>query len=208
MSLFTNRETDWFNLFEISISYSTRAAKTLKSVYDDGVIDYSEIQKVKAIEHEADGHVHRCLKLVEAAFVTPIDRIDIVEIIKEIENITDNIDSVANHTYMMCVKEVNEPCQNFMGLVVDACEKLEELMKNLKNYKKNFKLVNDLVIEINRIEEIGDKMYLTAMRNLFEFETDAKKVLIYQRLYGKLEDALDKCEDVADIVQKIIIAST
>ncbi|HBR03485.1 MAG TPA: hypothetical protein DD738_12845 [Ruminiclostridium sp.] len=208
MGLFSNKETDWYQLFVISSSFSSKAAKTLKNVYDDGVIDYSEIQKVKAIEHEADIHVHHCLKLVEKAFVTPIDRSDIVEIIKEIENITDHIDSIANHTYMMCVKEVDETCQSFMGLLVEACVKLEELMKNLKNYKKNIELVNDLVIEINRIEEVGDKMYLNAMRTLFEFETDAKKIFTYKILYEKLEDALDKCEDVADIVQKIIIAST
>ncbi len=208
MGLFTSKDTDWFKLFEVSISYSVRAANTLKKAFEDGVIDYKEIQNLKSIEHEADNHVHQCLKLVEEAFVTPIDRSDIVEIIKEIENITDNIDSIANHTYMMCVNEVNEASQNFMGLVVDACNKLDELMKNLKNYKKNFKLINDLIIEINHIEEVGDKTYLNAMRTLFEFETDAKKIIIYKLLYEKLEDALDKCEDVADIVQKIIIAST
>lgn len=208
MGLFSNKDTDWFELFEISISYSSRAAKTLQKSFEDGIIDYKEIQNLKAIEHEADDHVHRCLKLVEVAFVTPIDRSDIVEIIKEIENITDNIDSIANHTYMMCVKEVDEASRNFMGLVVEACTKLEELMKNLKYYKKDFKLINDLIIEINQIEEVGDKTYLNAMRTLFEFETDAKKIIIYKLLYEKLEDALDKCEDVADIVQKIIIAST
>ncbi len=208
MGMFTSKDTDFFKLFETSISYTVRAAETLKKAFEDSVIDYKEIQNLKAIEHEADNHVHKCLKLVEEAFVTPIDRSDIVEIIKEIENITDNIDSIANHTYMMCVKEVNEVSQNFMGLVVDACHKLDELMKNLKHYKKNLKLINDLIIEINRIEEVGDKTYLNAMRTLFEFETDAKKIIIYKLLYEKLENALDKCEDVADIVQKIIIAST
>jgi uncharacterized protein Yka (UPF0111/DUF47 family) len=95
-----------------------------------------------------------------------------------------------------------------MDLVVKACIKLEELMKKLKNFKKNLKGINDLIVEINRIEEEGDKTYLNAMRNLFEYETDAKKIIIYKLLYEKLENALDKCEDVADIVQKIIISKT
>ena len=152
--------------------------------------------------------MHRCLKLVEEAFITPIDRSDIVEIIKEIENITDSIDSIANHTYMMCVNKVNEAAKDLMSYVVDACIKLEELMKNLKNFKKEFKKINDLIIEINNIEEAGDKTYLTAMRSLFEFETDAKKIIVWKLLYDQLEGALDKCEDVADIVQKIIISKT
>ena len=208
MGLFTSNGPDCFELFEISISFSNRAAESLKKAFEDGVIDYKEIQNLKSIEHEADVHVHRCLKLVEEAFVTPIDRSDIVEIIKEIENITDNIDAIANHTYMMCVKEVNEASRNLMNLVVEACAKLEELMKSLKNYKKNFKKIDDLIIEINHIEEVGDKTYLNAMRTLFEFETDAKKVIVYKMLYESLENALDKCEDVADIVQKIIISKT
>ncbi|NLX63404.1 MAG: DUF47 family protein [Clostridiaceae bacterium] len=146
--------------------------------------------------------------LYQEAFITPIDRSDIVEIIKEIENITDSIDSVANITHMMCVSHVNESAQTLMGFVVDACVKLEELMKTLKNFKKEFKKINDLIIEINNIEEAGDKVYFTAMRNLFQYETDAKKIIIWQRLYDQLESALDKCEDVADIVQKIIVSKT
>ena len=208
MGIFSNKETDYFGLFEMSISFSSHAAQALKKAFEDGAIDAKEIQHLKDIEHDADKHVHTCLKLIENAFITPIDRSDIVEIVKEIENITDSIDSVANHTYMMCVKEVNEPALYQMELVVKACLKLEELMKQLKNYKKSFKEINELIIEINRIEEEGDKTYLNAMRNLFEFETDAKKIIIFKLIYEKLENALDKCEDVADIIQKIIISKT
>lgn len=208
MSLFSSKDPDYFGLFETSISYSSQAAQSLKKAFEDGIIDTTELQKIKSIEHEADKHVHRCLKLIEEAFVTPIDRSDIIEIVKEIENITDNVDAIANHTYMMCINEVNEPARTLMDLVVDACLKLEILMKLLKHYKKNLKDIDDLIIEINRIEEEGDKTYLYAMRNLFEFEADAKKIIIYKLLYEKLENALDKCEDVADIVQKIIISKT
>lgn len=208
MSIFKPKETDYFQLFETSISYSSQAAKSLKAAFEDGVIDYVEIQNLKLIEHEADKHVHRCLKLIEQAFVTPIDRSDIVEIVEEIENITDSVDAIANHTYMMCIKEVNEPARTLMNFVVEACLKLETLMQYLKNYKKKCKEIDQLIIEINHIEEEGDRIYLNAMRELFEFETDAKKIIVYKMLYEKLENALDKCEDVADIVQKIIIAKT
>lgn len=208
MSFFSGKDKDWFDLFVTSISYSTRAARVLQKAFEDGLIDYEEIQKIKAIEHEADVHVHRCLKLVEEAFITPIDRSDLIEIVSEIENITDCIDSIGNHTYMTCIKQVNEDALNLMQLLVEACAKLEELMKNLNNYKKNQKVINNYIIEINRIEEMGDKTYLNAMRTLFEFETDAKKIITYQLLYEKLEIALDKCEDVADAIHKVIISGS
>lgn len=208
MGLFSNKEIDWYELFLTSSTFSSRAAKTLKKAFEDGVVDYDEMRKIKDIEHEADKHVHHCMKLVEDAFVTPIDRSEILEIIKEIENITDCIDSTSNHTYIMCVKEVDEVSSKFIDLVVNSCEKLEELMKVFKNYKKNIKQVNDLIIEINQIEEDGDKLYINSMRSLFEFETDAKKIIVLKVLYDKLEDTLDKCEDVADIIHKIIVSST
>ncbi|HHU90114.1 MAG TPA: DUF47 family protein [Clostridiaceae bacterium] len=208
MGFFSNKGVDCFDMFQISISFSRKAAVALRKSYDDGIVDYNELKNVKAIEHEADIHVHRCLKMVDEAFITPIDRSDIVEIIKEIENITDSIDSISNITHMMCVNNVNEEAQTLMDYVVDACIKLEELMKTLKNFKKEVKKINDLIIEINNIEEAGDKVYFKAMRTLFEFESDAKKIIVWQRLYDQLESALDKCEDVADIVQKIIVSKT
>ncbi len=209
MGLFSNKkEVDIFKLFETSASFAKKAAESLKKAYEDGIVDYNELQNLKSIEHEADIHVHQCLKHVEEAFITPIDRSDILEILKEIENITDSIDSVANHTYMMGVREVNAAAKTFISLIVDACIKLEELTRIFKNYKKDFDKINQLIIEINNIEEAGDKTYRNAMRNLFESESDAKKIIIWNLLYNQLEGALDKCEDVADIVQKIIISKT
>ena len=109
---------------------------------------------------------------------------------------------------MMGVREVNDAAKTFISLIVDACIKLEELTRIFKNYKKDFDKINQLIIEINNIEEVGDKTYRNAMRNLFESESDAKKIIIWNLLYNQLEGALDKCEDVADIVQKIIISKT
>ena len=82
MGLFTRKDVDCFELFQISSSYSRKAAVTLKKAYEDGVVDYNELKNLKDIEHEADIHAHRCLKMVDEAFITPIDRSDIVEIIK------------------------------------------------------------------------------------------------------------------------------
>ena len=203
MGVFKNRDSDWFDLFITSVSYSSRAAQVLKKAFEDGIVDYEEMQNIKSIEHEADTHVHRSLKLVEEAFVTPIDRSDIIEIITEIENITDCIETVGNYTFMTGVKQVNEATLNLMQLLVDACLKLEELMKYLKNYKKNLKIIDKYIIEINRIEEIGDKTYINAMRNLLNMRLMSKNYNL-SALRKASEEALDKCEDVADAVQKLL----
>lgn len=207
-NLFTRKETNFFDLFEIGISYSCQAAEKLKCSFKDGVINQNEIKSLKDIEHEADKHVHRSLKLIEEAFITPIDRSDILEIVKQIENITDSIDDVSNHLYMMCVNTVDETSIKFIDLAVDACNKLQQLMKLLKNFKKNAKQINVLVVEVNQIEEIGDKLYSNAMRKLYETNKDPIKMIIWNDLYTRMEEVLDRCEDVADIVNKILITKT
>ena len=81
-------------------------------------------------------------------------------------------------------------------------------MEDFRNYKKNAKKINDNVIEINRIEEVGDNVYFENVRALFEKEVDAKKILQHKTLYDLLEDCLDSCEDVADALANIIIVGS
>lgn len=208
MSIFNNKQTDFFALFKEGASFSLEAVKALQAAFADGVINQEELSRIKKIEHDGDHHVHRCLKLLEAAFITPIDRADILDIIKYIENITDSVDSLAARIYMMHIVEVDRYTNKFVELAVEACVQLVELMQNLPRFKKNIKKINELIISINHIEEIGDKLFTEAMRNLFEPGTDPIIIIKKRDVYEHLETILDNCEDVADAVEKILIAKT
>jgi predicted phosphate transport protein (TIGR00153 family) len=205
MGLFGNKETDFFALFTQGISCSLEAAKQLESSFADGQINMDELTKIKEIEHKGDRLVHTALKQIEEAFITPIDRSDIIEIVKQIECITDSIEAISNRIYILRITETNDICRKFIDLIVTSCERLTELMTLLKNFKKNFSRINELVIEINRLEEEGDRTYINAVHGLFEPNTDPIKIIKLKELYEHFEDCLDKCEDVADVVEKIKI---
>jgi uncharacterized protein Yka (UPF0111/DUF47 family) len=195
-------------MFDIGMSISLKAAQKLQAAFADGVINEDELHQIKDIEHEGDLHVHQCIKVIDVAFITPIDRTDIVEIVKAIENLTDSIDAIAARIFMLQFTEADEYLVKFVSSLVLSCETLKEMMCQLKQFKKNQKRIKECIIEVNRLEEVGDRTFMESMRNLFVCEKDAIKLVKQKDMYELLEDALDRAEDIADIVEKVIVAKT
>lgn len=208
-SLF-KKSPDYFSMFEKGIGISNRAAKALQAAFADSAINGDEIKKLKGIEHEGDRHVHESAQIISEAFITPIDRSDMMDMVDAIEALTDSIDDVANRVFMMHIVKKDEPTERLIRLIVDACEHLSTMMAAFKQFKKGRKKIHELSIIVNHIEEEGDALYSDALRSLFDPENkvDAIDIIRKQGLYDALEDALDCCEDVADILEQIIISNT
>ncbi|NLL39344.1 MAG: DUF47 family protein [Clostridiales bacterium] len=208
MGKISRKKVDYYEMFEKGMQIAYNAAVKLKSAFADGVINEFELKEIKDIEHEGDLHVHQCLRAIDIAFITPIDRTDMVEIIKAIENLTDSIDYIATHINILQIRDANKYLVSFVDSIVSACDILNKLMRALKQYKKNQKKINEYIIEVNRIEEEGDRIYAESMRRLFQDETNAIKIIKQKELYQLLEDSIDRCEDVADLVEKVMVAKT
>lgn len=210
MSNFFSKGPDYFALFEKGISISNKAAKALQSSFTDGVIDKNEIMRLKEIEHEGDRHVHECSSLIADAFITPLDRSDMMAMVAAIEAITDSIDDIANQIYMMHITKTNEVTVKLVNLIVKCCEELCTLMAEFKQYKKNFKRIKEITVNVNNLEEEGDAVFNEAMRELFDPNNKMEMidVIRLQNLYNTLENSLDYCEDVADIVEQMIVSNT
>ena len=210
MSSFFTKSPDYFDLFENGIGISNRAAKTLQAAFSDSEINGEEIKKLKDIEHEGDRHVHESAKLISESFITPIDRSDMMNMVDAIEALTDSIDDIANQVYMMHITRKDEPTEKMIGLIVEACGQLITMIAAFKQFKKDPEKIHEICIAVNHIEEEGDALYTQALRNLFDPENKvgAIDIIRKQELYDSLEDALDCCEDVADIMEQIIISNT
>lgn len=210
MSNFFSKGPDYFALFEKGIEISRKSAKTLQTSFTDGVIDKDEIALLKALEHEGDKHVHECTNLIADAFITPIDRSDMMEMVRAIEAITDSIDDIGNQIYMMHISTANATAVKLVELIVQSCEGLCKLMTEFKQFKKNIKTIKEMTVFVNHLEEEGDAIYSEAMRALFDpaSKMEMIDVIRLQNLYNTMENSLDYCEDVADIVEKIIISNT
>ncbi|HOJ12085.1 MAG TPA: DUF47 family protein [Clostridiales bacterium] len=208
-SKLTKDKIDYFDMLVKGAAISLEAAKNLKAAFADSEINKEEIRRIKEVEHKGDKHMHESQRIIEAAFITPIDQGDIMGILKGIENITDSIDDIANHIYIMRVEKSDEFMSRFVQIMISSCEKTYALMDALKQFRKNpNKNINTLIIEINALEEEGDRIYSESMRHLFGFETDPVNIIKKKEIYQCLEHTLDCCEDVADMVENLMIAKS
>lgn len=210
MSNFFTKRPNYFGLFEKGVKISNKAAKQLKAAFKGSTIDLEEIKALKETEHEGDRHVHECATLISDAFITPVDRSDMMNIVAAIESVTDSIDDIGNQIYMMHVTEKNETIDKFISLIFEACEELCAMMSVFKQFKRNSKKIHEISIKVNHIEEEGDALFTEAMRALFDplNKQETIDIIRMQNLYNTLEEALDYCEDVADIVEQVIISNT
>ena len=201
------KEIDYFDMFVKGTEFCLKAARLLEQMFREGRITEEGIAEIKRVEQEADNHMHVLIERLNTAFITPIDRDDIYKIARETDDITDSIESVSNKMWMMHVTKVTPAMLQMAEYVVAACEMLVKVMSEIKNHKKHNKL-SEYVVEINHVEELGDRCYKDAMYELFATEKDPIELIKMKEILRELEGALDDCEDVADVVEGIIVTKT
>jgi len=194
-------------MFVTGAEISLKAAEALKSSFHDQHISRDELLKVKEIEHEGDHHMHVSLRVVEDAFITPIDQSDLIDILKAIESVTDHIDYVAAHVYMLNINESDAYLNKFMDILILCNHDIVELMKLLRRFKTlNMDEIYKLILRINTLEEDADRNYLDSMRNLFTTDQDPVEIIKRKEIYQRFEDAIDRAEDVANAVERLLVA--
>ena len=196
----------YYNNFNESIAISCEAAKMLKEILTDFDINKlpENLKKMHDIEHKGDEKKHELTEALVKAFITPIERDDIIRLSQNIDTLTDNIEDILMHIYMMNVTEIRQEALTFADSLIHCCEKTFLLVQEFANFKKS-KTLKELVIEINHIEEEGDAMYLEFTHDLYKTCKDPLTVMIWHEIFNRFEDCFDTCEDVADVIEGIMI---
>ena len=206
VSLFrvTRKEEIFFDLFVETVDLACQAAKKL----NDLIQDYSDVDRkideIQAIEHNCDIKVHNIVEQLNRSFITPIDREDINEIAKELDNITDAIEDTAHRFRMFDIKKITADAKIFSDLIVTCTEELRIVMVEMKNMKTSKELCSKIV-EVNRLENVGDDLYRKTMTSLFTSGMDTLEVIKWKEIYEFLENSLDACEDVANTVEGVVM---
>ena len=198
---------DYYEMFRDASRISERAAQTLQNALISGTVNQSELAEVKHIENEGDRLMHEAMRVLERAFITPLDFNDMVALLQSIERVTDAIDQVAQHFYMLHIHRSDSYIDELVDLLVKATYALSVLCDVLHEHKRSPERLREQIIAINRYEESADQVYLGAVHKLYDGATSALDVMRLQAIYTKLEDALDCCEDVADVVETVLVAS-
>lgn len=201
----TPKEEIFFDFFVEIVKKNVEAA----NLFYDLVSNYSnvkdKIKRIEVIEHDCDAIVHKVFRQLDASFITPIDREDIHLIAKELDDITDQIEMTAQRFMMYNVDSMKEEAIELARLAIDATRELEILIQDLKFMKKRTEKIHNKIIDINKIENDGDYVFRGAMKELFSNEKDVMQVIRWKSIFNFLEEILDSCEDVANIIEGIVM---
>ena len=199
----------YFDNFIKCAEYACKEAYLLKEILTD--FQPAEISKrmeeVHEIEREADTHRHEITGKLAKAFITPIEREDIIALSHHIDDVTDKIEEVLIRVYINNVQEMREEVFSMLNVVIECCGELRNLLKEFKNFKHS-KELKQSIIRLNTLEEKEDDLFISSMRKLHVEEKDVRNVIAWREIYTYLEKCADACEHVADIVGSVAMKNT
>lgn len=203
---FVPQEARFFELFEQAGHNVVKGAELLlQFVTDHGRA--SELRnEIEGVEHEGDSITHDIADRLNRTFITPFDHEDIHELAGRMDDILDNIEATADRMFLYEAGEPSQEMRDLVKVLADATHVLQKAVAGLSNMK-NARRILEYCIEIHRLENVGDEDSRIALAKLFK-TSDAIYALKWKEIYDHIEEALDKCEDVASIVEGIVVKHT
>jgi uncharacterized protein len=198
------REEDFFGLFERHATLTVEGAKEMRRLVQGGQNIRALAARIKEIEHETDVITHACVERLHTTFITPLDRDDIHTLITRMDDIMDYIESAAAAVMLYELSEMTDPARALADVLVRATETVAVAVMGLKNMKRSDAILN-ACIEVNRLENEGDEILRSALADLFRGATDPLLVLKWKEVYEALETATDRCEDVANVIEGVVL---
>jgi predicted phosphate transport protein (TIGR00153 family) len=196
------KEEQYFGLFRQMTSHIYDAASKLAEMLAGNPDDFQKhLENIKAIEHECDELTHSISKKLNTSFITPFDREDIYMLSGALDDIVDLIDDAARAVVMYNVRETTDFARQFGDVIQRMAVQLHEVVSTLERPAG----ISPRLVEIHRLENEGDDLYHEAIGDLFQGTPDPIRVIRWKDIYDKLEAAVDRCEQAANIIETVII---
>lgn len=203
------KNNDYFELMRQQTAYCVEASNLLEEILSSFNPDSISIyrQQMHEIEHKADTIHNDILDKLSTEFLTPIDQEDILQLVQIIDDITDELDESILDIYMYHLDTIPEGTVELSKVVNKCVKALDEVMSELKNFKKREPL-RTLLMKVTEIETEADSVYTEAVHNLFGADVDVKTLLAAKEIFESLESCCDLCDHAADVVAQVIIKNT
>lgn len=195
------RNVSFFEFFEEHASLIVKAAHLFLLHISS---DANASDQIKTIEEQADDIVHRCAEALHKTFITPIERDDIHRLLSRMDDILDEIEAAVSCLIIYKIKTITPELKIQAEILYKAALEIENGIKCLRDMK-NADVIRQNCRNINFYENQADKILIEAIGQLFEKEEDTRMLIKWKEIYEILENAIDRCEDVADIIEDIIL---
>ncbi|PYT08508.1 MAG: DUF47 domain-containing protein [Acidobacteria bacterium] len=198
------RETSFFDFFEQHAALTVEGSREFLSLVSTGANVGAKAKRIKEIEHETDVITHNCVEALHKTFITPIERDDIHRLITRMDDIMDFVEAAAERISLYEIRVMTPEVKDLADVLVRAAEEVEKALRGLRDMR-NAKDVVKRCIDINRLENEADAILRIAVARLFREERDPITVIKWKEIYENLESAADRCEDVANIIEGVVL---
>ena len=200
---------NYYDEFIKTSEYIVKSAIILKETINDYNQEKLEknIIEVHKLENDADKALRRMRNYLVKDFLPPIDREDIILIGHELDDIEDHIDEILINLNIYHIEKIREEMFELIEILMQSCESVKLALEEFKNSKK-FDIVKEKTMEINGLEEKGDKIFEKAMKRLYSTENDSLEIARWTEMFKGLENAIDSCEHLADSIEDVIMKNS
>jgi hypothetical protein len=199
------KSDDFFSDFEAQAAAVVEGAILLKALLDDFTDVPRKCQAIKDVEHRADDITHRAFARLHTQFITPFDRSEIHRILSRIDDVLDLADAAAERLGLYDIDVVLPEARELAAVLVEQSRKMEEAVKGLRNMKKDPRKILEACKEMNVLENQADTLTRQTMAKLFKRGNDPLTVMKWKEIIDLIEDATDRAEDVANVIEGIVL---
>ena len=204
---FLPRDEKFYDFFEKSAQQVVQGALQLEQLLRNFNDVQVKAKQIKDIEHEGDLITHDTIENLNRTFITPFDREDIHDLITTLDDVLDYIEACAERLFLFKIEKTTEESILICGVLVKSVKQLEQAVSQLRRLKDADSILRHCA-EINRLENEGDYLNRAAVAKLFEPNSDPLEVIKWKEIYETMENAIDRCEDVANVLEGIALKNT
>ena len=198
------REKKFFVLFEQGTQNAVKIAQQLKDLVYIWENVKERVGVINDLEHQGDAITHQIFEQLHRTMITPFDREDIALLAHSLDDVIDFIHAAADAMLLYKVERPTHRAKELVDIVVQAVAEVERAVSEIHDRIGRKKLLNRCV-EINRLENIGDSVFREAMAELFDDSADFAGLIKWREIYKHMESVIDRCEDVANILEGVAI---
>ena len=198
------REKKFFALFEQGAQNAVKVAHQLKDMVYVWENVKERVGVINDLEHQGDAITHQIFEQLHRSMITPFDREDIALLAHSLDDVIDFIHAAAQAMLFYKVERPTHRAKELADIVVQAVVEVESAVSEMHDRIGRKKLLNRCV-EINRLENVGDSVFLSAMAELFDDSADLADLIKWREIYRHMESVIDRCEDIANILEGVAI---
>jgi predicted phosphate transport protein (TIGR00153 family) len=198
------KKTDFFGLFSRHAELTVQAARSLEGMLDRLGDAEAESTRIRDLEHQADALAYEAMERLHRTFVTPIDRGDIHQLASRLDDVMDHVENAASRLWLYDVRVVTPEMREMAAHLRRATEAMRDVVLAMAD-KRAPEKVHEVCAAVKLVEKENDRLLRRAVAKLFREESDAKVLIKWMEIYDVVEMAIDTCEDVANVIESVVL---